>query len=303
MSDNGIGNEIAMINFESSEVVCENNCFFEQFCQCFDNFVISKSLIFEYFDSSLNFLDISNFDFLFLLKNEIVVSNVDCQMKTLECSILRIEFFCELNCFDEMKDDLISIMRINDSDFFVNEKERETNENILGCDQENENENENEMTEDKMSFIRQILRLSGGSTGHTSFRMTSDNCVEIADSVKIIEKKDLIGLESLNEVHFSSGNHLIEIDGFEECPSLCRIDIPSSVKKIGSCGFHCCRSLNIITFSSNSHLRDICGFSGCTSLCRIEIPSSVEIIRSNGFNDCTSLNDVTFSSNSHLRHI
>jgi hypothetical protein len=61
MSDNGIRNEIAIINLESSEVGCVNIWFFQQFCRFFDNFVISKGSIFGYFDPSLNFIGISFF--------------------------------------------------------------------------------------------------------------------------------------------------------------------------------------------------------------------------------------------------
>jgi hypothetical protein len=175
--------------------------------------------------------------------NEIIVPKMYFEMKAFQCSVLRIPFFYELNSFRETKGDPISRMRSNDSNFFVKKKEREVNENIWRGSEENEHNNE--IIENKVSFIRQILRLSGGSNRHTFFRMTSDNCVEIDDSIDVIERADLIGLESLKEVRFSSRNHLIEIDGFEHCLSLCRIDIPPSVRKIGSFGFNGCTSLNI----------------------------------------------------------
>jgi hypothetical protein len=59
--------------------------------------------------------------------------------------------------------------------------------------------------------------------------MTSNDCIEIDDSVEIIERDDLRGFESLREVRFSFGNHLHEIDDIKKCRSLCRIEIPSSV--------------------------------------------------------------------------
>jgi hypothetical protein len=80
-------------------------------------------------------------------------------------------------------------------------------------------------------------------------------------------------------------------------------EIPSSVEKIGDCGFFSCTSLNEIVFSSGSHLREISGFQHCTSLCRIEIPSSVVKIGDWGFYCCTSLNELIFSFDSHLREI
>jgi hypothetical protein len=113
---------------------------------------------------------------------------------------------------------------------------------------------------------------------------------------------------SLDEIIFSSDSHWREINGFRECPSLCGIEIPSSVEKIGIDGFFGCTSLNEIVFSWDSHLREINGFSECTSFCRIEIPSSVEkignsAIVASGFWGCISLNEIHFSFGSHLREI
>jgi hypothetical protein len=102
---------------------------------------------------------------------------------------------------------------------------------------------------------------------------------------------------------------LRELSGFHGCTPLCRIEIPSSVEKIGTWGFYQCTSLNEIIFSSDSHLRDISGFRNCTSLCRIEIPSSVEMIGEHGFAFCQLLCVVIFPigcrirKNGGLKHI
>jgi hypothetical protein len=56
------------------------------------------------------------------------------------------------------------------------------------------------------------------------------------------------------------------IDGFEECRSLCRIEIPSSLEIIGELGFCECTSLTEIIFSSDSQVKKIYGFRNCTSL-------------------------------------
>jgi hypothetical protein len=99
----------------------------------------------------------------------------------------------------------------------------------------------------------------------------------------------------------SSGADLREICGFQECTSLCRIELPSSVETIMVLSFRGCTSLNEVIFSSDSHLREIDGFRKSTSLRRIEIPSSVEKIPGFGFHECTSLNEIILSSDSHLR--
>jgi hypothetical protein len=104
----------------------------------------------------------------------------------------------------------------------------------------------------------------------------------------------------LNEVIFAPDCHLKQIDGFRECISLSRIEIPSLVEVISEYGFWECISLNEVLFASDCHLKQIDGFRECTSLVRIEIPSSVEIISGHGFSACISLNEVLFASDYHL---
>jgi hypothetical protein len=78
----------------------------------------------------------------------------------------------------------------------------------------------------------------------------------------------------LAEVAFASDSNLRKIDGFCDCTSLCRIDIPSSVEIIFCPGFSKCRSLADVVLASDSHLREIAGFCDCASLCYISIPPS-----------------------------
>jgi hypothetical protein len=163
------------------------------------------------------------------------------------------------------------------------------------------NKGEDVSIENGMYEIGQVLKLSGGCSSFSWIK--SSDCLKIDDSVEIISRTDFQSCSSLNEVIFSSNCHLREIDGFQKCISLCRIEIPASVELIGDLGFFQCTSLTEIFFLSDSHLREIRGFQKCTSLCRIEVPSSVEVIDDSGFAGCTSLKDIVFSSNSHLREI
>jgi hypothetical protein len=107
----------------------------------------------------------------------------------------------------------------------------------------------------------------------------------------------------LREVLFAPESVLYKIDGFAECPSLFRIEIPSSVEILGEDSFMKCTGLNEIIFATDSHLKIMSGFCGCSSLIRIDIPSSVEIIKFSGFDECTKLNEVIFAVDSHLRVI
>jgi hypothetical protein len=94
---------------------------------------------------------------------------------------------------------------------------------------------------------------------------------------------------------------LREIDGFGNCTSLSRIEIPSSVEQVKCNGFFGCTSLNEIIFSGESHLREIDGFGNCTSLSRIEIPSSVEKIASDGLLQCPLLRIVVIHGGCRLK--
>jgi hypothetical protein len=71
------------------------------------------------------------------------------------------------------------------------------------------------------------------------------------------------GCTSLNEIYFSFNSHLKVIDGLGGCISLCRIEIPSSVEKIGWHGFRGCTSFRVVIIragcrmSANGGLRMI----------------------------------------------
>jgi hypothetical protein len=118
----------------------------------------------------------------------------------------------------------------------------------------------NDTIESDFDVFREVLRLSGGSSCEgisTFYRQRSNHCIEIDDSVRIIDVNTFRGGDSLTEIIFSSRNNLKEIHGFENCVSLCRIEIPSSVKLIGQGGFSGCTSFHEVIFSSVGHLREM----------------------------------------------
>jgi hypothetical protein len=65
------------------------------------------------------------------------------------------------------------------------------------------------------------------------------------------------GRPGLKEVLFEAGSHLRDIEGFQGCGSLIRIDIPASVEVIGSLAFFGCSGLKEVRFEAGSHLRRI----------------------------------------------
>jgi hypothetical protein len=94
-----------------------------------------------------------------------------------------------------------------------------------------------------MKYFREILKLSGGSLRESNFSvrdLKSNGCFEIDSSVEKFEMNDFFHWGSLKAAIFRSDSHLRKIDGFEQCPSLCRTEIPSSVEVIELHGFFEC---------------------------------------------------------------
>lgn len=150
----------------------------------------------------------------------------------------------------------------------------------------------------------------------------------IPASVKKIEAGAFQNCSSLATVSFEKGSLLESIGGgftnhyydyvgaFADCKALVSIDIPASVKTIGSATFQNCIALKTVNFDINSQLNRIEGghyfggydyhygaFSNCTALTNICIPASVEYIGEAAFRNCTSLATVIFEKPSQLKEI
>jgi hypothetical protein len=64
---------------------------------------------------------------------------------------------------------------------------------------------------------------------------------------------------SFTEIDFASDSYVQEIDGFHKCTSLCRIELPVSIKAIDCFGLSGSISVDKVLFSSDSHLPKIEG--------------------------------------------
>jgi hypothetical protein len=70
----------------------------------------------------------------------------------------------------------------------------------------------------------------------------------------------------LPDIVFAENTHLNEIQGFDNCTSLSRITIPSTVELILESCFSGCTALTEVIFEGHSHLKEIRGFQDCRSL-------------------------------------
>jgi hypothetical protein len=95
-----------------------------------------------------------------------------------------------------------------------------------------------------------------------SFGGGSRSCrrIEIPRSVTTISEDYHNGDIYSKEVIFAPDSCVLVIDGFCRCTSLCRIEIPPSVERIGFRGFDNCPSLLEVTFAAGSHVRELRGF-------------------------------------------
>ena len=115
------------------------------------------------------------------------------------------------------------------------------------------------------------------------------------------------GCTALEEVDFGENSRITEIckEAFRDCPSLLRIDIPSSVVTIGDRAFADCDALREVVFAENACLEliDEYAFSNCPSLLGIDIPSSVITVGQYAFEACEAMEHVAFADNSRLESI
>lgn len=88
----------------------------------------------------------------------------------------------------------------------------------------------------------------------------------------------------------------IDERSFEGCSSLIEIEIPNTIKSIGSFSFSKCTSLTKISIPSSVKTIDDYAFSGCLLITEIQIPSSVKLISSGLFEGCSSLKSVSIPS-------
>lgn len=145
-----------------------------------------------------------------------------------------------------------------------------------------------------------------------------NNCairnINIPESVQIL---NISNCNNLQHINFSENSQLYNFKGCINCKSLLSIDIPNSVRYLGS--FAGCSSLKQVLIPSNVKEMELCfkdcsnlsyitipegittinksSFSGCSNLISITIPKSVTNIEAEAFYDCRSLSELEIPEN------
>lgn len=89
-------------------------------------------------------------------------------------------------------------------------------------------------------------------------------------------------------------------NAFYGCTELSILNIPNTVKNIGSYAFKGCSAVDVINIPEGCTYIGTETFEGCVNLRKINIPASVSNIGKSAFANCQSLSEVTFAKGSIL---
>ena len=145
---------------------------------------------------------------------------------------------------------------------------------------------------------------SGEELGHTPYEYFT--FINNEDGSYSIKAKDVNNMP-LEVILPSTYNGIavtrIAKNGFANCESLIKIEIPESYFVIDESAFYCCSNLEEVIFNENS-IYSLIGhfaFEYCTSLTSIDIPEGITYICQETFYGCTALTTVKFPAT--LEHI
>lgn len=120
----------------------------------------------------------------------------------------------------------------------------------------------------------------------------------IGKEITSIEPETFCYFTRLKSIEFEDGSQLTAIGAyaFSGCSSLEYVDLPASVKTIGTAAFLDCAKLAWASFGSNSptlRIIDSSAFFNCKALSKIELPKSLKTIGDYAFSGCDELVSIT----------
>ena len=114
--------------------------------------------------------------------------------------------------------------------------------------------------------------------------------------------------EIVKEIQFNKGSKLANIynNAFEGFVGLDTINLPSSLKSIGTAAFKGCSKLTKIKINNNAdndlsslaiaEVPESC-FEGCSLINNLKFAQDIKAPQAKAFKDCTSLNSITIGKN------
>lgn len=140
----------------------------------------------------------------------------------------------------------------------------------------------------------------GDSAFNPSYTTTNVSSVFIPATVTSIGGFAFRCCKFLATVTFAEDSHLKSIgdsafSGTNPAhPRFKEIQIPASVKTIGTKAFHNCQDLESITLPASLETIESGAFSSCRNLSEIKLPTSLKAIQSSVFDGCSSLETVFY---------
>ena len=124
-----------------------------------------------------------------------------------------------------------------------------------------------------------------GCNGITDLTWNAANC------------QDKGGMGTTNIEQVTIGPEVVRLpNAFVKDSKIQHVDIPNSVRTIGSSAFEACVSLTNVNIPNSTTIVDTKAFFGCTGLTDLNIGNSVTTIGSQAFNGCTNLQRVNISN-------
>ena len=143
-----------------------------------------------------------------------------------------------------------------------------------------------------------------GNTSNEVFEYTGKNGQSVPKNVvsvrfhpSVVKTEDRVFQFhfKLKEVVLNEGLQKIDKKSFDNCTSLERITLPSTVTDIGEDAFYYCNSLREVVLNEGLVNVGENAFNNCTSLTSITLPSTVTNIDENAFTFCRSLKKVVLN--------
>lgn len=121
--------------------------------------------------------------------------------------------------------------------------------------------------------------------------------VDIAKSVKTIEKSAFLGCINLEQVNLPESFEIIQNSVFKGCIALKSIKLPNTVTQIEGDAFAGCSGLTSVGISYKLQKIETSAFKGCSQLSSIDFPQSLVQIGVNAFSECTALQKIQIPLN------